>query len=54
MIDIPAGKLEAKLSQKEINSLLAKLPEFQSPVKSGYLRRYADKVSSASTGAVFE
>jgi dihydroxy-acid dehydratase len=54
VIDIPAGKLEAKLSQKEINSRLAKLPEFKSPVKSGYLRRYADKVSSASTGAVFE
>ncbi len=47
-------RTKAKLSQKEMNSRLAKLSEFQSPVKSGYLRRYADKVSSASTGAVFE
>lgn len=54
MIDIPAGKLEVKLTQKEMASRLKKLPEFKSPIKTGYLRRYADKVSSASTGAVFE
>ncbi len=54
MIDIPAGKLDVKLTQKEIASRLKKLPEYISPIKSGYLRRYTDKVSSASTGAVFE
>jgi len=52
-IDIPARKLEVQLTNKEISDRLAKLPEFDSAVKTGYLRRYADKVSSASTGAVF-
>ncbi len=53
-IDIPARKLEVKLSQSEISRRLKRLPAFESTVKTGYLRRYADKVSSASTGAVFE
>ena len=53
-IDIPAGKLEAKLSQKEIKARLAKLSEYQPSIKTGYLKRYTEKVSSASTGAVFE
>ena len=52
-IDIPAGKLDAGLSQEDISIRLRRLPEFESAVKTGYLRRYADKVSSASTGAVF-
>ncbi len=53
-IDIPAGRLEARLSDIEIASRLKKLPAFVSPIKTGYLQRYAEKVSSASTGAVFE
>jgi dihydroxy-acid dehydratase len=53
-IDIPAGKLEVKLSQSEIKNRLARLPEFVPAVTTGYLKRYAEKVSSASTGAVFE
>ena len=53
-IDIPARKLAVKLSSSEISRRLKKLPGFESPVKSGYLKRYAEKVSSASTGAVFE
>ncbi len=40
-------------SQREIASRLARLPAFEPRVKTGYLRRYAEKVSSASTGAVF-
>ena len=32
---------------------LKKLADFQPRIKTGYLRRYAEKVSSASTGAVF-
>ena len=52
-IDIPNCKLEVKLSDKEIARRLAKLPAFEPRVKSGYLKRYAEKVSSASTGAVF-
>ena len=53
-IDIPGHKLTIELTDKEINDRLAKLPAFESRIKSGYLRRYIDKVSSASTGAVFE
>ena len=29
------------------------MAEYEPGVKTGYLRRYAEKVSSASTGAVF-
>jgi dihydroxy-acid dehydratase len=52
-IDIPAGKLEVELTAKQMAERLARLPDFESPIKTGYLRRYAQKVSSASTGAVF-
>jgi dihydroxy-acid dehydratase len=52
-INIPAHKLEVELSQKELEKRLAKLPTFEPKVKTGYLRRYTDKVSSASTGAIF-
>ncbi|MDO8568120.1 MAG: dihydroxy-acid dehydratase [Dehalococcoidales bacterium] len=53
-IDIPKYKLEVKLSKKEIASRLAKVDDFEPRIKTGYLRRYAEKVSSASTGAVFK
>jgi len=52
-IDIPGYKLEVELSDDEIARRLAGLPEFEPRVASGYLRRYSEKVSSASTGAVF-
>lgn len=52
-IDIAHQKLDVELSDKEIAKRLSKLAEFEPKVKSGYLRRYAEKVSSASTGAVF-
>ncbi|MDP2730755.1 MAG: dihydroxy-acid dehydratase [Dehalococcoidales bacterium] len=52
-IDIPGCKLEVELSDKEISARLAKLAEFVPKVKTGYLRRYAEMVSSASSGAVF-
>jgi dihydroxy-acid dehydratase len=52
-IDINRQRLDVELSDKEIENRLSKLGEFEPRVKSGYLRRYADKVSSASTGAVF-
>ena len=52
-IDIANYRLEVELSDGEIARRLGKLPEFQSKVVSGYLRRYSEKVSSASTGAVF-
>jgi dihydroxy-acid dehydratase len=53
VIDIPAYKLEMELTDEEMKRRLAQLPEFAPKVKSGYLKRYAEKVCSASTGAVF-
>jgi len=52
-MDIPNCKLEVELSDKEISARLAQLAAFEPKVKTGYLKRYAEKVSSASTGAVF-
>jgi dihydroxy-acid dehydratase len=52
-IDIENYKLDVELSDKEIAERLAKLAEFEPRVKTGYLKRYAEKVTSASTGAVF-
>ncbi len=52
-IDIPNHKLEVELPQKEIEQRLNLLPPFEPKTKTGYLKRYADKVTSASTGAVF-
>jgi len=52
-INIPHHKLEVELSQKELEQRLTSLPPFEPRIKTGYLKRYSDKVSSASTGAVF-
>jgi dihydroxy-acid dehydratase len=53
-IDIENCKLDIELTEKEIDDRLAKLAEFQPRIKTGYLSRYIEKVTSASTGAVFE
>jgi dihydroxy-acid dehydratase len=52
-IDIPNYRLDVQLDDKEIADRLEKLGEFEPRIKTGYLRRYAEKVCSASTGAVF-
>ena len=52
-IDIPDYKLEVEISDKEISDRLARLGEFEPRIRTGYLRYYAEKVGSASTGAVF-
>ncbi len=52
-INIPDHKLEVELSPKELKQRLAALPAFEPKIKTGYLKRYSDKVGSASTGAVF-
>jgi dihydroxy-acid dehydratase len=52
-IDIPNYKLDVELDDKEIADRLGQLADFEPRVKTGYLRYYAEKVSSASTGAVF-
>jgi len=51
-IDIPNHRLELRVPESEINARLAALPEFELRVKGGYLGRYAQAVTSASTGAV--
>ena len=51
-IDIPNYRLDVELSDEELSSRLARLAEFEPKVKTGYLKYYAEKVSSASTGAV--
>jgi len=51
-IDIPNRKLEVELTDKEIGNRLARLPSFELKVKAGYLKRYAERVGSASSGAV--
>ena len=52
-IDIPDYRLEVELSEQELSERLKKLPEFEPEIKTGYLKSYAEKVLSASTGAVF-
>jgi dihydroxy-acid dehydratase len=52
-IDIPGYKLDVELDDGEIARRLASLASFEPKIKSGYLRRYAEKVGSASGGAVF-
>jgi dihydroxy-acid dehydratase len=53
-IDITNHKLDVELTDKEIANRLAKVPKFQPRIKTGYLARYTEKVTSASTGAVFK
>jgi len=52
-IDIPNYRLDVELSDNEISERLAQLAEFEPKIKTGYLRYYAERVGSASTGAVF-
>jgi len=52
-IDIPHRKLEVELTQREIQQRLNLLAPFEPRIKTGYLKRYANNVTSASTGAVF-
>jgi len=52
-IDIPSHKLDVELSDEEIKKRLGALPKFEPKIKTGYLKRYAEMVTSASTGAVF-
>jgi len=53
-IDIPNCKLSVELTDKEITARRNKLPAFEPRIKTGYLSRYIDYVTSASTGAVFK
>ncbi len=50
-LDIPGRLLQIKLSEKELASRKKKW-EYSGKQLSGYLARYADQVTSASTGAI--
>ncbi|MGQ9553015.1 MAG: dihydroxy-acid dehydratase [Anaerolineae bacterium] len=52
-MDIETHKLEVELSDEEMTRRLQALPAWQPRVDRGYLRRYAQLVTSANTGAVF-
>ena len=54
VIDIPERRIDVDLSDEEIKGRLSQLPEFESNIKTGYLFRYAERVTSAGRGAVFE
>jgi len=53
-IDIPKGKLNLLVSDKELKERKKKWHSPELKVKEGWLSRYAKLVSSASTGAVFK
>ena len=53
-IDIPGNTLEVELSDKEIGERLSRLPEFEPRIKSGYLRRYAERYPVPDRQAEFE
>jgi dihydroxy-acid dehydratase len=52
-IDITAKQLRLQLSDEEITQRLKQWKNPEPKIKSGYMYRYAQMVSSASTGAVF-
>jgi dihydroxy-acid dehydratase len=52
-IDLPNRTLALELSEAEIARRTTELRPWEPSIKSGYLRRYAQAVTSASTGAVF-
>jgi dihydroxy-acid dehydratase len=53
-IDIPNRKLELLVDDEELENRRKSFKAPPKDVASGFLRRYRDKVSSASTGAVLE
>ena len=54
IIDIPNNRIDVDLSEEEISKRISQLPEFEPKIKTGYLKRYLQNVTSASTGAVFK
>ena len=52
VIDIPDYRLALAVPEAEVARRLEALPPFEPSIKSGYLRRYAQAVTSASTGAI--
>ncbi len=52
-IDIPNNRVDVDLPADEIEKRLSELQPFEPKIKTGYLERYVQRVSSAATGAVF-
>jgi dihydroxy-acid dehydratase len=52
-IDITNNRIDVELSDDEIAQRLSQLPEFEPKIKTGYLKRYIEMVTSAASGAVF-
>ncbi|TET16175.1 MAG: dihydroxy-acid dehydratase, partial [Dehalococcoidia bacterium] len=52
-IDIINSRIDVELSDDEIAQRLSQLPEFEPKIKTGYLKRYVQTVTSAASGAVF-
>ena len=52
-IDLERYALELDVDQETLSTRLANLPAWKPRAQVGYLRRYAEAVTSASTGAVF-
>jgi len=53
-IDIPAKKLNLKVSAQELAKRRKALKAFKPRITKGYLARYAKLVTSSSTGAIFK
>ena len=53
LIDIDNRVLELQVEPAEIERRISALPPWTCAVSGGYLRRYAELVTSANTGAVF-
>jgi len=53
-IDIPKRKLELKVSKDELKKRMKKIKAREPRIKTGYLARYANLVTSSSTGAVMK
>ncbi len=53
-INIPGRSISVDLSEKTINERLALLSPFVPKIKKGYLARYSQMVTSASTGAILK
>ncbi len=53
-IDIPGKKLTLKVSDKELEGRKKKWQSPEPKIKEGYVYRYSQMVTSASTGAVFK
>lgn len=52
-IDIPAGQLELLVDSQVLAQRRSRWPSPEPRISSGYMKRYAQMVQSASTGAVF-